>query len=128
MLAKAPTAADVDAVIGAVAEELSLAPPTERPPERPASVPPLPPIEEYEKQPRRRKKSNLRTLVQRVTEEDGVEWIERLAIARPGYRIIGIRHRTCAGHPQQFVVHTQRIRRIRRKANGKANGNGGSNA
>jgi hypothetical protein len=117
----------LEAAIGAVAKESSsdwwlTAPEAAPTPEGPGAAPPPPPIVEVEKQPRRRKQSNLRYLDQHVL-EDGINWIERIAIARHGYRIIGIRHRTCAGHPGRFVVMTQKIRR-RRKANGK---NGGGN-
>jgi hypothetical protein len=118
----------MERAIGAVAEEMSndwwLPPEEPAPtPEAPTTniPPPVPPIEERERQPRRRKQSNLRYLDERV-HEGGVDWNERVAIARPGYKIVGIRHRTCAGHPGRFVVLTQKIRRGRRKANGGTNG------
>jgi hypothetical protein len=116
------------AAIDATAEEISnnewwLGKPEEPAPtpEGPGAAPPPPPIEERERQPRRRKQSNLRYLDERV-HENGIDWNERVAIARPGYRIVGIRHRTCAGRPGRFVVLTQKIRRGRRKANGGTNG------
>jgi hypothetical protein len=97
------------------------------PPERPPAPPtmggpaePPPPIEEHERQYRRRRQSNLKYIDEHIY-EDGIDWIERVAIARPGYRIVGVRHRTAAGHRGRFVVLTQKIRRRR-----KANGNGGS--
>jgi hypothetical protein len=127
MLAKVPyTPAEIAAAVEEMADELSLlpeappAPPTPRTPNA-TSVPPVPPIEEVERQPRRRKTSNLRYLDQRIT-EDGLDGIERIGVARPGYRIIGIRQQAFVGRPSRFVVLTQRQRVRRRKANGKTNG------
>jgi hypothetical protein len=93
------------------------------PPAPPAAGGPTepPPIEERERPYRRRRQSNLKYIDERI-HEGGVDWIERVAIARPGYRIVGVRHRTAAGHRGRFVVLTQKVRR-RRKA---TNGNGGS--
>jgi hypothetical protein len=116
----------LETAIGAVAEEMSndlrLLP--EEPPEGPTTniSPPVPPIEEKEHIPRRRKKSNLRYLEQHVT-EDGVDWLETIAIARPGYKIKCVRRQTSAGHPARWHIHTESMRRRRRrKANGKING------
>jgi hypothetical protein len=83
---------------------------------------PPPPIEEHERQPRRRRQSNLKYIDEHI-HEDGIDWVERVAIARPGYKIVGIRHRTAAGRRGRFVVLTQKIRRRR-----KGNGNGARHA
>ena len=83
---------------------------------------PPPPIEEHERQPRRRRQSNLKYIDERI-HEDGIDWVERVAIARPGYKIVGIRHRTAAGRRGKFVVLTQKVRRRR-----KGNGNGARHA
>jgi hypothetical protein len=120
MLARFPfTADEIETAIDGVLDEMSPPAPTTGGP----AEPPLPPIE-HEHQPRRRKPSNLRYLDQHI-HEDGVDWIERIAVARPGYRIKALRRRTRIGHNDQlWHIHTERIRR-RRKANGK---NGGTNA
>jgi hypothetical protein len=110
MLAKSPSLTDdeIEAALGTMVGELL--------PATPDGPPRLPPIEEFEHQPRRRKQSNLRYLDQRF-EEDGTVWLETIAIARPGYKIIGVRRRTCAGHAPRWIVLTKPIRR-RRKTNG----------
>jgi hypothetical protein len=125
--AKAPfTPAEIVAAIDELADEmLPREEPSPPPPARtdgPGSEPPLQPIEESEHQPRRRKQSNLRYLDQHI-HEDGIDWIERIAVARPGYRIKALRRRTRVGHNDQiWHIHTERIRRKRR-----VNGNGGTN-
>jgi hypothetical protein len=85
-----------------------------------AGVPPVPPIEEAERQPRRRKQSRLKYHDQTV-HIDGETWTETIAFARPGFRIAAIRRQTCPGRRGRFVILTQRIPRRR-----KTNGNGGS--
>jgi hypothetical protein len=82
--------------------------------------PPLPPLEEAERQPRRRKKSNLRYLRQSIS-EDGIDWIETIAVARPGYRIVQVKRRVALDDGRrQLIVVCQRIRRpaISKKGNG----------
>jgi hypothetical protein len=115
------------AAIDATAEELSnewLTPEEPPAPEVPTNIsPPVPPISEKEHIPRRRKKSNLRYLEQHVT-EDGIDWLETIAIARPGYRIKCVRRQTSAGHPARWHIHTESVRRRRRR---KSNGHGGTN-
>jgi hypothetical protein len=81
------------------------------------NAPPVPPIEEAERQPRRRKRSRLRYLDQ-VVHIDGEAWTETIAVPAPGFKIAGIRRQTCPGHRGRFVILTQRIPR-RRKGNGK---------
>jgi hypothetical protein len=83
----------------------------------PAQPPGPPIVEERERQPRRRRQSNLK-YIDELIEEGGVVWTERVAIARPGYRIVGIRHRTAAGRRGKFVVLTQKIQRKRKAMNG----------
>jgi hypothetical protein len=115
---KAPiTPAEIARAVAELSGELSE---EQQPPKAGGPTEPPPPIEEHERQPRRRKQSNLRYIDEYI-HEDGIDWIERVAIARPGYRIVGVRHRTAAGRRGRFVVLTQKVRRRR-----KANGNGGS--
>jgi hypothetical protein len=115
MLAKTDT---LEEAINAVADSLL---PT---PEGPGSEPPeLPPIEEVERQPRRRKTSNLRYLGHKIHNEQGDEWLETIAFARPGFRITQVKRRTTPdGRREHFVVVTQRLKRT--TISKKGNGNG----
>jgi hypothetical protein len=101
-----------------------------RPPAPPTAggptEPPRPPsIEEDERrrQPPRRKRYRYLDYYDEYINEDGIDWVERVAIAKPGRRIVGIRHRISRGRHGRFTVLTEPIHRNR-----KGNGNGGSNA
>jgi hypothetical protein len=112
--AKAATLKPIEASLDAIADELLDEVVDEMSPA--SDGPPKPPIEVTERQPRRRKHSNLRYYDEHLL-EGGIDWTERVAIACPGYRIVGIKHRTSPGHRGRFTVLTRRI-----ETNGGGNG------
>jgi hypothetical protein len=130
MLAKPFTPGDIARTIEEMsADELAeVMHPRGKPPVPPAAggpaEPPRPPsIEEHERrrQPPRRKRYRYLDYYDEYIHEDGIDWVERVAIAKPGRRITAIRHRISRGRRGRFTVHTKPI--PPEEGNGK---NGGS--